>query len=71
MVDQKTTELTAITTFSGDETFYVVEDDDGTPVSRKVTVENLATGLAAQAGMTDARAGRLPGLCRSAVLVDG
>jgi hypothetical protein len=45
MVDQKTTELTAITTFSGDETFYVVEDDDGTPVSRKVTVEDMRRGM--------------------------
>jgi hypothetical protein len=45
MVDQRTTELTAITTFSGDETFYVVEDDDGTPVSRKVTVEDMRRGM--------------------------
>jgi hypothetical protein len=45
MADQKTTELTAITTFSGDETFYVVEDDDGTPVSRKVTVEDMRRGM--------------------------
>lgn len=45
MADQKTTALTALTVFSGDELFYVVEDDDGTPVSRKVTVEDLATGL--------------------------
>lgn len=46
MADTKTTALTELTTFSGDELFYVVEDDDGTPVSRKVTVENLAAGLA-------------------------
>jgi hypothetical protein len=54
MVDQKTTELTAITTFSGDETFYVVEDDDGTPVSRKVTVENLGAGLFGFMGIASA-----------------
>lgn len=40
-MSSKTTDLTELTTFTGDETFYVVEDDDGTPVSRKVTLENL------------------------------
>jgi hypothetical protein len=52
--ESKVSALTELTTFSGDETFYVVEDDDGTPVSRRATVENLAAGLAAQAGMTSA-----------------
>lgn len=46
MADAKLTALTAITSFSGDELFYVVDDDDGTPVSRKITVEDLATALA-------------------------
>lgn len=45
MADSKVSALTEITTFDGDETFYVVDDDDGTPVSRRMTVENLATGL--------------------------
>lgn len=54
MADQKTTALTELTTFSGDETFYVVEDDDGTPVSRRVTIENLAAGLASYLGLTQA-----------------
>lgn len=45
MADQKVSALTELTSFSGDETFYVVEDDDGTPASRRVTVENLAAGL--------------------------
>lgn len=45
MADSKVTALTALTALTGDETFYIVEDDDGTPVSRKVTVEDLATGL--------------------------
>lgn len=52
MADSKVSALTELTSFSGDETFYVVEDDDGTPVSRKVTVEDLAIGLAAQSGFT-------------------
>jgi hypothetical protein len=41
----KVSSYTELTTFSGDETFYVVEDDDGTPVSRRVTVENLRRGM--------------------------
>lgn len=46
MTDSKVSELTELTTFSGDETFYVVEDDDGTPVSRRVTLENLKAEVA-------------------------
>lgn len=46
MADSKVTALTALTALTGDETFYVVEDDDGTPVSRQITVEDLAIGLA-------------------------
>lgn len=50
----KITALPAITALSGDETFPVVEDDDGTPVTSKITVENLATALAGRAEFTDA-----------------
>lgn len=44
----KITALPAITALSGDELFPVVEDDDGTPTTSKITVENLAAGLAAR-----------------------
>lgn len=54
MADSKVSALTELTSFSGDETFYVVEDDDGTPASRRVTVENLAAGLAARSELTGA-----------------
>lgn len=54
MADAKVSALTELTTFTGDEEFYVVEDDDGTPVSRRITVENLATGLAARTEFTSA-----------------
>ena len=64
----KITDLTAITTFSGDETFPVVEDDDGTPVTRKVTVENLAVGLAAQAGFTGTYVAVVTGLTAGGVV---
>lgn len=39
------TDLTELTTFSGDEVFYVVDDDDGTPVPRRVTIENMRLGI--------------------------
>lgn len=52
MADSKVTALTELTSFSGDETFYVVEDDDGTPASRRMTIENLAAGLAARSELT-------------------
>lgn len=45
MADTKGSALTELTTFSGDETMYVIEDDDGTPASRRVTMENLVVGL--------------------------
>lgn len=54
MADTKLTALTALTSLSGDETFYVVDDDDGTPVSKKMTVENLASGLAGRSEFTSA-----------------
>lgn len=43
-------ELTAIT---GDELFYVVDGDATTPVPRKITIENLASGLADRVEMTN------------------
>lgn len=45
MADQKVTDLTALTSASGDETIYVVEDPAGTPVNRKLTVENLMASM--------------------------
>ena len=41
MADKKVTELTAITSVSGDDLLLVVNDPSGTPESRKVTVSNL------------------------------
>jgi hypothetical protein len=41
MADKKVTELTAITTVSGDDLLLVVNDPLGTPASRKVSVGNL------------------------------
>jgi hypothetical protein len=54
MADEKLTALTELTAFTGDEVFYVVEDDDGTPVSRRITIENIAAGLAARTELTGA-----------------
>lgn len=41
MADKKVSELTAITNLSGDDLLLVVNDPNGTPDSRKVTVGNL------------------------------
>jgi hypothetical protein len=38
VADSKTSALTELTTLDGDETFYIVDDDDGTPVSKRVTL---------------------------------
>lgn len=52
MADTKTTALTALTALTGDETIYIVEDDDGTPVSRRITIEDLLTAIAARTELT-------------------
>jgi len=41
MADKKITQLTAITSISGDDLLLVVNDPSGTPASRKVTVTNF------------------------------
>jgi len=41
MADKKVTELSAITSLSGDDLLLVVNDPSGTPSSRKVTLTNL------------------------------
>lgn len=41
MADKKVTELTAITSVSGDDLLLVVNDPLGTPASRKVTLKNF------------------------------
>lgn len=45
MADQKLTQLTETTDISGTEILYVVEDPGGSPVSRKVTAENLVKDI--------------------------
>lgn len=52
MADTKTTGLSALTALSGDELLYIVEDDDGTPVSRKITIEDFLTGAAGRTELT-------------------
>jgi hypothetical protein len=41
MADKKVSELSAITNLSGDDLLLVVNDPNGTPVSNKVTINNL------------------------------
>lgn len=45
MADSELTDLTAATTLSAGDIFYVVRDPAGTPVDRKIAAENLGAGL--------------------------
>ena len=47
MADKKVTELTALTTASGDDLLLVVNDPLGTPASRKITVNQFFSSVAA------------------------
>ena len=49
MADKKVSELTAITSISGDDLLLVVNDPNGTPESRKVTIENFFSAVDAAA----------------------
>ena len=53
MTDTKLTALEAITQASGDELLYVVDDPSGTPVSKKVTLDNLLNLLSGQLILMD------------------
>ena len=44
---KKISELTALTTISGDDLLVIVDDPSGTPVTKKVTVANLLGNSAA------------------------
>lgn len=44
---KKISELTALTTISGDDLLVIVDDPAGTPVTKKVTVANLLGNSAA------------------------
>lgn len=44
MADQKLTELTELTSASGDDLTYIVDDPGGSPLSRKITIANLIAG---------------------------
>ena len=43
MADKKVTALDALTTLSSVDLFLVVDDPAGTPISKKITAENLST----------------------------
>jgi hypothetical protein len=45
MADQKLTELDAITASTDDDLLYIVDDPGGTPVSKKITVDNFLWGV--------------------------
>lgn len=46
MADKKVSELTAVTSVSGDDLLLVVNDPSGTPTSNKITVSNMFANVA-------------------------
>lgn len=48
MADKKVSELTALTNVSGDDLLLVVNDPNGTPDSRKVTVSNFFANVVSE-----------------------
>jgi hypothetical protein len=46
MADKKITELTELTTATTDDLLPIVDDPAGTPVTKKITIANLATAVA-------------------------
>jgi hypothetical protein len=47
MADQKLTALTAVTSASADDIVYIVDDPLGSPLSRKITFDNLQKSITA------------------------
>lgn len=45
---KKVTDLTALTSATGDDLLYIVNDPSGTPGSRKITVNNFANSIKSQ-----------------------
>lgn len=45
MADKKITELTSLTELSGEDLFVVVDDPNGTPITKKMTAEKVLSGL--------------------------
>lgn len=46
MADKKVTQLTAMTTTAGNDLLYVVDDATGTPVSKKITMDDFFGAVA-------------------------
>lgn len=60
MADAKLSALPTITTISVDDILYVVDDPGGSPVSSKVTFDNLQKSITAVASLDSAGAVRVP-----------
>jgi hypothetical protein len=45
MADKKITQLTSLTSPAGEDLLLIVDDPSGTPVSKQITIKNLAGGM--------------------------
>jgi hypothetical protein len=52
MADQKVSELANLTTPASEDVFYVIDDPNGTPVSKKITAKNLFGAVPANTTFT-------------------
>lgn len=52
MADQKVSELTNLATAAGEDLLYIVDDPSGTPVSKKITLDNLLGSVPANTTFT-------------------
>lgn len=52
MADRKISQLTSLSTPSGEDLFVVVDDPNGTPVSKSITLQTLLANLPANTAIT-------------------
>lgn len=57
MSESKVTELTAATSWTTDDLLYIVDSPASSPVSKKITCENLFENVASEIVLTDTAAG--------------
>ena len=55
MADKKVSALTALSTFSAEDLLLIVDDPNGTPASKKITVKNFFGTIAANTAFTGAK----------------
>jgi len=71
MADAKTTALTAATSWASGDLLYLVRDPAGTPVSRKITLDNVLANIVTPTKSTLNGAASTPPLCLTGTVFTG